>query len=919
MPNQDLRKFSREKVKASNYNNTFTKVNWQKYLKFLVINLSFLIIGCGGGSTTTSNTNTTTPLQGTAKLGNLADANVTIYRVEDNGTLTSLYTETTSSGTTLDKIGKFDMHVDALDNNTFYVYKVTGGKDWDANDDGKLDINGTVNKGTIRAIAKGSELKAIGNNFIVSYETELVYEEIVSNFKNKFNKNTFVTKLQNAIKKIIKDVNSNGNIDEKDMLTFNPQIDKSKLTLPYKQELKNIKDAILSGKTPPAPNHALKISIFANTQVNTRESFTIIADATDSDGAVSSIDWYDANGNKIGSGTSINLMENSAGTYTFYAIATDNDGATTQSSNIKVKVINNFQNISGGGYLTKIKINGNKISIGATNGILIHSDDGIHWTSELTGLKHSIDAIAYKNGIYVVGGYDGNIMCKKDGKWKITFSGYSKITGLINYKNNFYFSNNSGKIYKSSDCEDWKQIYNNDKSIVNLEKIKINNQEFMLVPKSNGNLLMFSEDDSYQEMQTGLDSISDIYIYNNNVYVSGGNKIAYKNFLSKNKWSIINTNLNGNIDRIAVSNDGIIATIPGTDQGVFFSKDLINWKKIDDICYSGNDVAYFKNNFIYTKNLDVLQRYNSKDKLFTSIQLIPMGIGFNYNKYNNKLYVISKFFSSTTDGYTWKNFYPINGKTLLEGYNSLAFDNKGDILMVGDNKHFVYIKNSDINYTDGTIKDFTEGELPNDIIDSSALWDVIWDGKKYVITSISHQDKIITTKDTSSWNTHQVPFQYAYKILKYNNCYYVASGKGLYKSFDLDNWEKIINEPVRDIKIDSDGTIYTVTHDDNGENNLIIIKNDGTVNSLTIINTDIYNAIFTLTVVQKDSKKEVFLDHHYDVYRVDIDENNISNSAIFKYENFLTYANNVQPRFITNMGNNIIDGSSHGISVYKYK
>jgi len=99
--------------------------------------------------------------QGTAQLGNLANANVKIYKIEDNGTKSLLWTETTSTGDSLESIGKFNIHDAEIDDNSFYLYEVTGGEDWDADDDGVKDENATLNRGKVRAIAKGSDIKAV--------------------------------------------------------------------------------------------------------------------------------------------------------------------------------------------------------------------------------------------------------------------------------------------------------------------------------------------------------------------------------------------------------------------------------------------------------------------------------------------------------------------------------------------------------------------------------------------------------------------------------------------------------------------------------------------------------------------------------------------------------------------------------------
>jgi len=85
-----------------------------------------------------------------AQLGNFANANVEIYKVENDGSLVLKWSETTSNGITLDEIGKFNTHSAELEDNSFYLYKVSGGEDWDANDDGVLDSSATPNSGTIR-------------------------------------------------------------------------------------------------------------------------------------------------------------------------------------------------------------------------------------------------------------------------------------------------------------------------------------------------------------------------------------------------------------------------------------------------------------------------------------------------------------------------------------------------------------------------------------------------------------------------------------------------------------------------------------------------------------------------------------------------------------------------------------------------
>ncbi len=91
---------------------------------------------------------------------------------------------------------------------------------------------------------------------------------------------------------------------------------------------------------PPAPpNQPPSIEISANTtEIIEWESVTLMANASDSDGQVEKIEWYDENGNLIWEGQSITLNGLRPGTYSFYAEAIDNDGASTQSNQITVIV-----------------------------------------------------------------------------------------------------------------------------------------------------------------------------------------------------------------------------------------------------------------------------------------------------------------------------------------------------------------------------------------------------------------------------------------------------------------------------------------------------------------------------------------------------------------------------------------------------
>ena len=199
----------------------------------------------------------------TAKLGNLADANVTIYKIENNGIVTLKWNETTSSGDTLNEIGKFNIHANEMEDNSFYLIKVKGGCDWDVEDDGIIDTNCTQNKGIIRAIAKGRDIKSIGNSFKVTLVSEIVFEKVIKYLYNDFNKTTFESNLTKAIKEIIVyDIDGDGKIDVNDMAKFDPVNDIYKLADDYQIEFQNLLTTIHLGKIPSLNSIDYKIGYF---------------------------------------------------------------------------------------------------------------------------------------------------------------------------------------------------------------------------------------------------------------------------------------------------------------------------------------------------------------------------------------------------------------------------------------------------------------------------------------------------------------------------------------------------------------------------------------------------------------------------------------------------------------------------------
>ena len=114
-----------------------------------------------------------------AGVGIWSDAQVKIYKVEDNGTRTLMFTETTSTGVGYEDIGRFDSHRLELEAERFYVYEVTGGQEHDSDQDGEIDASPTENLGTIHAVLKGSWVRHLEDQLNITLITELYYQYAV--------------------------------------------------------------------------------------------------------------------------------------------------------------------------------------------------------------------------------------------------------------------------------------------------------------------------------------------------------------------------------------------------------------------------------------------------------------------------------------------------------------------------------------------------------------------------------------------------------------------------------------------------------------------------------------------------------------------------------------------------------------------
>lgn len=221
-----------------------------KKVYFLVILL--FLIACGGGSSNEESSSLqsdeselTVALEGKAQLGVLSEATVKIYEL-DGLNQKLIATELTSSGDTVESIGNFDVHTEKLNDNMFYLYQVSGGYDYDVDDDGVIDKVPTKNLGVFHLLAKGSSIKAI-QAIRATIVSEIAYQKAIPFLEKS------MTEIDEALKTIAKeiieeDINGDGFIGREDVLRFNPIYHKGKLNALYQESLEDMTNNILNGR-----------------------------------------------------------------------------------------------------------------------------------------------------------------------------------------------------------------------------------------------------------------------------------------------------------------------------------------------------------------------------------------------------------------------------------------------------------------------------------------------------------------------------------------------------------------------------------------------------------------------------------------------------------------------------------------------
>jgi len=183
--------------------------------------------------------------RGKAQLGVLSKAMVKLYELTGEEKKL-LATELTTHGETIENIGNFNLHLEKLIDDKLYLYQVSGGEDYDVDDDGVIDDSPTQNKGIFHLLALGSHLKAI-QQVNITVISEIIYQKLSSSLS--LQPRDILDKMELLAKEIIQqDINSDSFIGIEDIFKYNPITDKIKLQPLYQNNLSHIIDDILNNK-----------------------------------------------------------------------------------------------------------------------------------------------------------------------------------------------------------------------------------------------------------------------------------------------------------------------------------------------------------------------------------------------------------------------------------------------------------------------------------------------------------------------------------------------------------------------------------------------------------------------------------------------------------------------------------------------
>jgi len=196
-----------------------------KKIYFLLTIVLLLFTACGGGSDSPLNNNNTTTASGTAQLGYIQSADVELYELSNPNKV--IATTKTSSSINTSNAGSFTFNNIEVEDNKYYLIKVSNGKDIDVNDDGVVDDTYTDLNGSVYTLAKGSDLSS--GDVRINALTDMAYQKLKGNLSSLTTSDIDI-KLANVAKEYIYDIDGDNIISNKDILKFDPtkHIDKTR-------------------------------------------------------------------------------------------------------------------------------------------------------------------------------------------------------------------------------------------------------------------------------------------------------------------------------------------------------------------------------------------------------------------------------------------------------------------------------------------------------------------------------------------------------------------------------------------------------------------------------------------------------------------------------------------------------------------
>jgi len=195
------------------------------FIFLVVFSIPFVITSCGGGG---GGGSTQTVGNSQAVLGPLSGAIIKAYKLDNLTTPIEVTTAAESNDTKT--AGTFTLNLKGIPDNEWILVTASKGIDIDPYDNNTTASVKVQNQGTIHALAKASDWRKGGK---INILTELAWQEIEPEIKTD-NSTSIENQLNLLAAQLLSDdMNGDGKIDYKDLLTFNPENKKDRYKLSF--------------------------------------------------------------------------------------------------------------------------------------------------------------------------------------------------------------------------------------------------------------------------------------------------------------------------------------------------------------------------------------------------------------------------------------------------------------------------------------------------------------------------------------------------------------------------------------------------------------------------------------------------------------------------------------------------------------